>query len=234
MARVVKDAEVRREELLDTALELFSTGGYERTSVEQITEAVGVAKGTFYHYFDSKQDLLGQLVDSFADELFVQLEAALDQVTGGALERLRAFYTLSTRWKLKRREVTFAYGRWLYMEENLPVMHRLLRVWFGRTRPMLLDIVQEGAAEGVFHVADPEGTTDVCLSLLVGFVVWLGDLLLGLDEHPEKLPAVAGTLRALESAQERILGLPDSALGLGLHEYLELMSEPSGPPASRR
>ncbi len=224
MSRVVKDAEVRREELLDTALELFSSVGYERASVEQITEKVGVAKGTFYHYFESKQDLLGQLVDSFADELFQRLEAALAEVTGGALMRLRAFYTLSTQWKLERRDVTLAYDRWLYMEENLPLMHRLLRVWFGRTRPMLLDIIEKGAAEGVFHVADAQGTTDICLSLSYGLADWLGDMMLGLEEHPADVAAVVGTLRALENAQERILGLPDGALGLGLDEYLEQLS----------
>jgi AcrR family transcriptional regulator len=225
MARVVKDAEVRREELLDTALGLFSSAGYERTSVEQITEAVGVAKGTFYHYFESKQDLLGQLVDSFADAALVQLEAALGRVNGGALERLRAFYTLSTQWKIERRDVTLAVSRWLYMEENLPLLHRLLRVWFDRTRPMLLDIIEAGAAEGVFHVDDPGSTTTICLTLTYGLADWLGDLALDFDEHPENAGIVAGAMRAVENAQERILGLPDGALGLRLDQYVGALLE---------
>jgi len=48
----------RRHELLDAALELFSTRGYHQVSMDQIAGKAGVSKGTVYWYFDSKDDLL--------------------------------------------------------------------------------------------------------------------------------------------------------------------------------
>lgn len=53
-----------RQEILDTALSLFSTQGYEATSVSQIAEAVGIRKASLYSHFSSKQDILDELMQS--------------------------------------------------------------------------------------------------------------------------------------------------------------------------
>ena len=54
MARTVKEPDVRRNEILDVAQQFFYTKGYEQTSVHDIIDQIGIAKGTFYHYFGSK------------------------------------------------------------------------------------------------------------------------------------------------------------------------------------
>ena len=58
MPRVVKKPAVRRSELIRCAQEFFYTRGYESTSVNDIVTALGIAKGTFYYYFDSKLAIL--------------------------------------------------------------------------------------------------------------------------------------------------------------------------------
>ena len=63
MVRIVKEHEERKNELLDAAQALFYQNGYETTSVAKIIDSVGIAKGTFYHYFKSKTDLLDQIVE---------------------------------------------------------------------------------------------------------------------------------------------------------------------------
>lgn len=73
MARVTKAPDVRREELLDVALKLCMSVGFDAMSVEQITATAGVAKGTFYHYFRSKDDLEAQLVRRFGESLLAHL-----------------------------------------------------------------------------------------------------------------------------------------------------------------
>ena len=50
-------------EILDAALTLFSTGGYEATSISQIAEAVGIRKASLYSHFASKQDILDELIE---------------------------------------------------------------------------------------------------------------------------------------------------------------------------
>ena len=60
--RITKEPEVRKQEILDTALKLFGENGYEKTSITDIAKAIGVAQGLCYRYFPSNV-----LVEQFAD-----------------------------------------------------------------------------------------------------------------------------------------------------------------------
>lgn len=60
--RNAKDGEERKKELLETARRLFITKGYEKTSVNDIIQEVGIKKGTFYYYFTSKEEMLEEMI----------------------------------------------------------------------------------------------------------------------------------------------------------------------------
>lgn len=225
MPRIVKDADVRRRELLDAARRLFGTAGYDRTSIDQITAEVGVAKGLFYHYFASKQDLLEQLVSDFAEDLFGRLEAELAALDADALTRLRAFIRLSAEMKMAERDETLTYARSLYSDENLRLRHALLREWLQRTEEILAPILRQGADEGAFRIDDAGGTAAAVTSLWFGFGERHRERIATLAEHPEQLEAVAAGMTAVETAMERILGLSQGTLQLGLATYAARMTE---------
>lgn len=67
--RVTKRPEERREDILDAALRVFVDRGVANATVADITAAAGIAKGTFYLYYDSKEALLGALKERFFDDL---------------------------------------------------------------------------------------------------------------------------------------------------------------------
>lgn len=70
--RVTKKPEVRKQEILDTALRLFGENGYEKTSVADIAKEIGVAQGLCYRYFPSKEALFDSAIDQYADVLVKQ------------------------------------------------------------------------------------------------------------------------------------------------------------------
>ena len=57
-----------KQEILDAALELFSTQGYEATSISQLAEAVGIRKASLYSHFENKQAILDALIRTTMDE----------------------------------------------------------------------------------------------------------------------------------------------------------------------
>ncbi len=67
MTRTVLDKEVRRSQLIDASIKVFATKGYRSASITDIIEAAGVARGTFYLYFDSKLDAFHAVMDRFLD-----------------------------------------------------------------------------------------------------------------------------------------------------------------------
>lgn len=221
MGRVVKDAEVRRDELLDTALALFLEHGYESTSVEQVTQAAGIAKGTFYHYFDSKSAILGAIAERFGEQIFNQTEAAMAEMPGNALDRFRAFMNVSSATKLERMPETETISRSMFCEENVVLQQRLFDVWFERTRPLLRDVVADGAAEGTFRVADVDGTTEVLLSLLYDYGRRIAEKVYRSPDFESGAREALQAVAALEMALERVLGLPDGGLGLDFRARAE-------------
>ena len=71
--RITKEPEVRRQEILDTALKLFGEKGYEKTSITDIAKAIGVAQGLCYRYFPSKEALFDSAIEQYADVLVEQM-----------------------------------------------------------------------------------------------------------------------------------------------------------------
>ncbi len=78
--------EATRQRLMDAAEEIFGTKGFYQTSVSDITQKAGVAQGTFYLYFPSKNDIFRALVEHLSHTLRKETELA----TRGAKDRLEA------------------------------------------------------------------------------------------------------------------------------------------------
>ena len=85
--RVVKKPEERKAEMVAAASKLFAQQGFVRTSVAEIVSAVDVAKGLFYYYFTTKDDMVKAVVEGFTGYLGEQaMEIARGE--GGAQEKM--------------------------------------------------------------------------------------------------------------------------------------------------
>lgn len=85
-----------KRKIFETSMKLFSEKGYEATSVEEITAVVGIAKGTLYHHFSSKEEIFNYLIDEGMKLLQNSVEikiAKLDKVT----DKLRAVVLIQTK-----------------------------------------------------------------------------------------------------------------------------------------
>jgi AcrR family transcriptional regulator len=217
MTRVVKAPDVRRLELLETAYERFAAQGYEETSVQEIVDRVGVAKGTFYHYFGSKEDLLEQVAEWQAEGLGLALRAGPRAQGGsrGIVTRLREVLRSITGWDPSDpSEVSRTRLRILYLPGNLALRARLAEATVAHVHPELEDILRQGVETGVMELSDPDATADVIAAVWRGNVDHIAGLILASESRPEQVPEVVAHLRAIEHAVERILGMDDGTLRL--------------------
>jgi AcrR family transcriptional regulator len=76
-----------KAEIHRVAVELFSSRGYEKTSLREIAEHVGITKASLYYHYSSKQDLLRAIVGTFFDEIRRVLSAAQDTPWSPEAER---------------------------------------------------------------------------------------------------------------------------------------------------
>jgi AcrR family transcriptional regulator len=219
--RVTKDPQVRREELLDIALELCRTQGFDAMRVDQIVQTAGVAKGTFYHYFPSKDAVGEALVQRFGDSLFDHLSSADAASTGDGVERLRTIMDAAAAFKGSQADL--GYASFLYRDQNLMLRHRLFRRWRERAREVLLPVISDGITDGSFSVTNPDAVADVVLLFWFDAADNLWDRALGAPDADHFVEVLVAGSQAIFDSLERVLGVPEGTYAVPFSpELLEL------------
>lgn len=86
--RVVKEAEERKNEILDVAERLFGTQGFDNTSTNDILNEIGIARGTLYYHFKSKEEILDTMIDRMTKQLVEKSKEIVSQKNMSVLQRL--------------------------------------------------------------------------------------------------------------------------------------------------
>jgi AcrR family transcriptional regulator len=147
--RVTKQPDVRRQELMDAAVRVFVDKGMARTTVSDITQAAGVAKGTFYLYFTSKESLLGALKERFVDEVLAHATSHYERVG-------------REDWWALADSIIESFTD--FMLERKDMIHVIVQEGLGpefaeceaKVDAMFAAGIQAGIEAGVFRTSDPE------------------------------------------------------------------------------
>lgn len=134
--------------LAAAALRLFSSQGFEGTSVQQLCEEAGVSKGAFYYYFDSKDEVLYEL---YAGRLRVEMELlesilASDLPTQGKVERLAHDVVISS---IENRDLVLIY--WRSQHQLRPETRALVQEERRRYTHLLYELISVAQAENVIR-----------------------------------------------------------------------------------
>ncbi|WP_041635424.1 TetR/AcrR family transcriptional regulator [Marinobacter sp. BSs20148] len=81
-----------RNLIIQTGADLIGTKGFGATGINGILTVAGVPKGSFYHYFSSKNDFGLAIIDNFADEYDAKLDRILNDSSRSCVDRLRAYF----------------------------------------------------------------------------------------------------------------------------------------------
>jgi AcrR family transcriptional regulator len=198
---------VRRDAILDVAVQLIRTKGYERMSIQDVQDELGVSRGAIYHYFSSKAALLEAVVERMVEAIMAVLAPIAEDPELLATAKLQGVFTAAGRWKAERRDLMVALLEAWYSDHNAIVREHLRRVAMERLEPLIAAIVRQGTSEGTFSATSP----DHAAGILVALLAVSGDATsqLYLDRLAGRVPYqdVQRAVAAYDEAVERILGL---------------------------
>jgi AcrR family transcriptional regulator len=233
MARTVdQQAHARkRGEILDAALDLVSTRGYEGMAIQDLLDALQISKGAFYHYFDSK----GALLEALVDRLLAGAERVLTPIARdpslAAPDALQRFFAAFARYKAEQRPFIMAVLPVWYADDNAIVREKVRTASIERLTPLVAAIVRRGGAEGAFSVAYPDEAARLVLGLTQDLADRLARALIasrevvpaGASEHapPRGAQGAAQLVAATEEAVERILAAPAGSIRLAAPGVIE-------------
>ncbi len=225
MPRTLNIAEhtVKREAFVEAGLRLMQLRGYEQTSIQDVLDAVGASRGAFYHYFDSKQQLLGAMVDRIADDALATLSATVDDPRLGAIAKLEQFFGGIARYKTDRKALMLELIKVWRSDDNAVVRERLRHTMVEKIAPILSRIIEQGVAEEVFGVDSPGETARILMMLMTGFQDFATDLYLARQADTISFADARHTLESYARAFERILGAAPGSIPIvderTLHEW---------------
>lgn len=221
LPRVLKEYAVRKDEFLDAAQALFYTKGYEQTSVNAILEKVGVAKGTFYHYFKSKEALLDSLIERMTGQIIAGMKVIVENPDLDAITKLNQVFQSSGSWKAAHMAIPIPIRHTLYNPGNLIMLRRMTLSTTRIAGPLIAKIIQQGKRERVFDTEFPEELGEL---LYMQFANWrekLADLLLGIDKHPEYREKIIRFVDIYNDTTERFLRAPRGSIMIFDRQELE-------------
>lgn len=144
----LKKGQRRKIELLKIAYRMFLKKGYENTSVDEIIEEAGIAKGTYYYYFKSKEQTLEEVIDMMLDAEEVKARAVMN----APLPIPQKVVGVIASFRPESEEMGFADE--LHRPENLIMHDKIQKKLLTRLIPILSDIVRAGNEEGIFNCED--------------------------------------------------------------------------------
>lgn len=158
--RTVKAPEIRQAEILKAAEELFKKRGYVNTTVEAIIQEVGIAKGTFYYYFKSKEDILDALVQEMVNQVCKEYRKIADDSEMSAMDKMREMLRGQSKLPEKENELMES----LHRPENRELHERINTEVILKVAPLLAQVVEQGKNESVFNVEFPLQTMQFLLA----------------------------------------------------------------------
>ena len=140
----MKKGERRKQELLQIAYRMFISRGYENTSVDEIIAEADIAKGTYYYYFETKEQMLEEVIGMMIDQemetasRILQAEIPVPQKIIGMISSLRP-----------TQEESPIEGA-LMQPENIVMHEKIRKKIVEMAVPLLSKVVEEGIGQGIF------------------------------------------------------------------------------------
>lgn len=212
--RVVKEAEARRNEILDAAKELFGQKGFDGTSTGDILGKVGIARGTLYYHFKSKEDIMDALIERTNATILHAAQQIAEDKSIPVIERiLRAVMALNiSSGDGSSTEIM----EHIHKPQNALMHQKIQKAVIRSVPPILAPIISEGIEQGIFNTPYPYE----CMEIVVVYATTIFDNDMVEMTEEERMSRILAFIANLE----RLLG----AAGGSLMSVMQMFGSSSG------
>ncbi len=141
----MKKGEKRKLDLLQIAYKMFITRGYENTSVDDIIGEAGIAKGTYYYYFESKEQMLEEVIGMMIEQ---ETEAASGVLEADMSVPKKIVGIISS---VRPTEEESPIEGALMRPENIIMHDKIKHKLIEAVTPLIVKVVEQGINEGIFN-----------------------------------------------------------------------------------
>lgn len=159
-----------RSRIIETSRALFSSQGYENTSVSEICATAGISKGAFYHHFISKHQVFTAILDSWLQDLNQDLQSLFrlsPSVPEGILAMTGEFDRIMHD---SSSSLSLFLEFWRYSSRDPEIWKKTNEPYF-QYIAFIKNILDQGVREGSIQVKDAKSATYTVMSLAIGLIL---------------------------------------------------------------
>lgn len=165
--RDVKDPQVRRKEIMEASLDLFTEKGYMKTRTQDIVDRLQISRGLLYYHFKNKEDILYHLIEYYFQPTLKKLEKIAQDENLDATEKLKTFFEATIIDSSNPSKEKIVLYETINMEDNRYLIDRFSYQLLGITSHYLANIFKQGNQEKVFSVDQPEKLAHLLMSAYI-------------------------------------------------------------------
>jgi AcrR family transcriptional regulator len=185
--------------------------GYGRVSVDMILQGAGASKGSFYHYFNSKEDLVDVMIKKMLDPVYGRISDVLAS-SMGAVAKLNESFSIAYHWRSDNAKVLNFLLLSFWNESNLVVRHKMKKWCMERDKALLAQIIDQGVSEGVFSVEEPEDVAELIVYMGAGVWESVASLFCSTGDVSEFLSRAEKKVVLFDRILAAILGLEEGSI----------------------
>ena len=194
---MAKTKEERRNEIIETAGKLFEEKGYEQTQVQDIVNEIGVAKGLFYYYFKSKDEVMEELADRYADAIIDDVNKLIDKNIS-TFDKINRIFQIFIDSAEKKSGIFMG----ILNVKNGITHERILFNVGEKMVPLVTELILSGNDNGECNCSDPKFITEFLVSGLFNIMNQISPDE-KIDYLKEKLPTIKTMILKLYNFAER-------------------------------
>jgi AcrR family transcriptional regulator len=131
--------------------------GYEATTISEIMKTAGISKGTLYHYFTSKEEILDAVIEFIVESMSGEYQILLNRSDLSAMEKLRL--VLSPPTAPKEEIISATDENYLVQAKSL-FHYKMDEANYRATQGFLKAVILQGMEEGIFNTKDADGLSE--------------------------------------------------------------------------
>ena len=210
----MKKGDLRRGQILDMAEKLFFEKGYDRTSIQDILDALRLSKGGFYHYFDAKETVLREICERKWVGRYEQLRVDLLTDRRGPVDKLNVLLKQASLFEAEDTRFAALLLKLCYRDRDASIRDYRRRVLIDNLLPQMDAVVLEGIQAGVMHARFPMGMGRVLLLLACDINDEVCDILADELDNPDRMIRVIELLNTYRESVELLSGAPFGSVQL--------------------
>jgi len=205
---------VRRDEILDVAERLIRTRGYDAMSIQAVQDELGCSRGALYHYFGSKEAILGAVIERMTAAGMAILAPIAENSDLAATDKLQTLFASAGSWKSARSDLLLPLIRTWLEPGNDVARVRAEAAAYEQFQPVMATILRQGVAEGTMNPSSADHAAVILTALFAGSTDAIRRLLIDRMDGRVPYEEVERFIHAYDEAIERILGLAPGSFTL--------------------